>query len=715
MSWRNLGMGVLVLGIAGCGGGPKPTPVAGDAVAPAMPGPPVAAPKMPGPPAATAQKMPGPPGATPASSAKPDAASDPAELAIPLVGPPGGMPTIVAKPVIPEPDGPEVSITIAFDPNSGFDDLSARFAKARAEQIVQGNGDPQLEQMYDAAKNTPFQGSKTAPDRLKFLKSWQEAKPEDPAPLILQAHLHIQIAWAARGSGFAGTVTQEGWETFRIELRNALTVAKAAENLNANDPEVYHLLVILAKGLGAKREHLDRYVEAGRKIFPAYYPLYCSASEYLLPRWHGEEGDCGKFADAMSTAIGGDEGLIAYARIAMTTNYYDKDMLFYEYDAKKLAAGCKLMEQKFPNATYLLNFLAINSLKSQDHAAAQKFYARLRKGQPQMRQWGQQWQYEQFKAFAEAPAVTDVADEVHWPYATGADDIAYLDGGKVFVTSPKALGEGVRLWNREDMRQPSGALRPFPDKVAELQGGGKRLMLSAGSSRDCTIVSISLDDPEDPVVYKHPGQSLGAALSPDGKTAATLREKKVHLWDPSTAQELHELPGTFDQVQMGFSPDGQRLLVTSAKSKQVFDVVEGKLLHEATPATAVDNVRVYNIDEFWDSNTLLGTGMRSDGKFRVIKWLPEQRKMIGFMRKLPQQQLKIEAVSKNFVIFSESGRGLSPALHIHRMSDGKHLRTIVGHYDLVQRVLISPNESEFATVEFRGPVRFWKLEPQGAQ
>jgi WD40 repeat protein len=689
MSWRMLAIGALILGIAGCGGNSNPAPVAGN---------PAPAPALPGPPGATANL----PGLAPLDSA---------DLAIPLVGDAGSLPE-APKPTTPEPEAAEVKVLLEIDPNSSFDELSARFAKARADKVVQPNGLTELEQLYLVAMATPFGGKITAKERLAFFDAWHQAKPEDATPLILKAHAHIKIAWEARGSGAAASVTDEGWQVFKDELGNALKVARTAEALKPDDPELYHVLIILAKGLGGKREHVDRYVTEGRKIFPAYHPLYTATAEYLLPRWHGEPGDCGKFAEDVRTAIGGEEGLIAYARIALITNCYDSNMLYQEYDSAKLTEACMIMETRFPNATNLLNFLAINAWKSQDHAAARRYFARLQKLKPDLRQWGSEWNYMQFTQYCEEPVDSDPPDEFHWGYPDGTNFAAYLDGGKVLATCPNGEHHQIRIWKRDDLREPTGMLPKFPDGVWEMQGAGRRLMITAGTHQEHVIITFSLDDLEDPLIYKHPLVHTGAILSPDGKTAAAVHDKRVRLWDPATGDQLHELPISVQDSRMAFSPDSSRFMVTDLKGTHIYDVLEGKQLFELKQSGEVGGVRLHRIDLFWDSATLFGTGNKVGGKFRVVRWTPADNKVVELLRYPNTRHTNILAVSKNFVVMSESGLNLPKELHIHRPSDGKHLRTIRGYQG---RVLISPDEKELVVASYHGPLRFWKLGQLGAQ
>jgi hypothetical protein len=683
-------VGSLVL-LAGCGGNPNPAPVANSANVPSA----------------------NVPGSAPLAQPEPEVETGPP---VPFAGRPDGAPVIAAKPAISAgPDLlPEVA-QIEIDPSSNTDDLSQRFAQARTEMKQRPSGDFELEAMYSAATTAPYQGKNGIEDRIGFLKEWSTAKPEDPTPLIILARLYVRWGWEARGSGFVGTVSAEGYRLFEERLKQGAKYAQAAEKLQPKDPELYRTLVDLGKGLGAKREHVDRWVEAGRNICPNYFPLYEATVEYLLPRWHGEPGDCERFAEAICTAVGGDDGLEAYARIAMQTNCYDHDMLYTsEYDPQKIAAGSEIMGKRFPQARSILHFAALVAWKSQNQALAQSYLGRLRKMKPEMRHWGSQRRYEQYVTFCEGAPCPDVADELFWPFLHGTDDIAYLEEGHTLVTSPQAKYELVRLWDRTDLRRPKGAIPEFPDKVAELQGGGKQLLLAAGGSKDNTTVALALDNLEEPVVFKAPGQHLGGVLSPDGKTAATQRNSTVVLWDPKTGETLHELASDDSHTRLCFSPDGQRLMVATLKVNRIFDVLEGKQIGELPANQQTDGLHLSQFTGFFDSEVLLCRSLNGKGKMSLARWLSGENEAVEFLRIPPGRNLQIESISKRYLILEETGSEVPPLLHVHRMSDGKYLRTIQGHYGHLSKVLVSPDESELAVVEFGGPVRFWKLPPLGA-
>src|SRR5262245_55139518 len=61
-----------------------------------------------------------------------------------------------------------------------------------------------------------------------------------------------------------------------------------------------------------------------------------------------------------------------------------------------------------------------------------------------------------------------------------------------------------------------------------------------------------------------PGDCQAFALSPDGKTRATVEFLCVRLWDARTGREIREIEvDSYHAYAMSFTPDGRHLLVHS--------------------------------------------------------------------------------------------------------------------------------------------------------
>jgi hypothetical protein len=152
--------------------------------------------------------------------------------------------------------------------------------------------------------------------QMEALEKWLKAKPQSTAAHIALAEGYTDYAWKARGSGFAETVPEQGWDRFYERLaraRAALIEVRAAPD---KGPHWYSTMQTVALGEAWDQDEYDALFEEAVRNEPLYYHFYSARARYLLPRWYGEEGDWERFADASATKIGGKEGSILYAHIA---------------------------------------------------------------------------------------------------------------------------------------------------------------------------------------------------------------------------------------------------------------------------------------------------------------------------------------------------------------------------------------------------------------
>lgn len=117
------------------------------------------------------------------------------------------------------------------------------------------------------------------------------ARRPDADPWIvknLRGRLFILLAWDSRGSGFANTVTEEGWEGFHKNIRLARDQLKPAWRLRPDLPQTCAemLTVSMADGEGLNESALDWFGKANEAQYD-YLGAYNTMATTLLPRWNG--------------------------------------------------------------------------------------------------------------------------------------------------------------------------------------------------------------------------------------------------------------------------------------------------------------------------------------------------------------------------------------------------------------------------------------------
>jgi hypothetical protein len=95
------------------------------------------------------------------------------------------------------------------------------------------------------------------------------------------------LAWAARGGGYANTVTSQGWKMFAQGLATAENALTNAWRLNPNDPRIAVKMMTVELGQGRGRDRLELWFHRAMQADPDD----CDACEaklyYLEPKWYG--------------------------------------------------------------------------------------------------------------------------------------------------------------------------------------------------------------------------------------------------------------------------------------------------------------------------------------------------------------------------------------------------------------------------------------------
>ena len=118
------------------------------------------------------------------------------------------------------------------------------------------------------------------------LDEWVAKDVTDATPLLLRAQHSYDLGWAARGRGFADTVSARGQEQFTDYLNSALADINAALAISEANPFGFYLRLRILQSGGPSVEFFRAFADAIAK-YPDYYPLYEIALATLQPRWGG--------------------------------------------------------------------------------------------------------------------------------------------------------------------------------------------------------------------------------------------------------------------------------------------------------------------------------------------------------------------------------------------------------------------------------------------
>ena len=132
----------------------------------------------------------------------------------------------------------------------------------------------QMEQFY-------FQVEKT------LFTNW----PESSFPWLFKGQFYVTHAWAARGSGYAYTVTEEGWKHFAERLAVAEEALQRAWGMNPSDVRIPLAMLNVELGQGRGRQRMERWFSLAMSIDTNSYAACRAKLYYLEPKWHGSEAD----------------------------------------------------------------------------------------------------------------------------------------------------------------------------------------------------------------------------------------------------------------------------------------------------------------------------------------------------------------------------------------------------------------------------------------
>ncbi|WP_166442665.1 DUF4034 domain-containing protein [Phragmitibacter flavus] len=262
-----------------------------------------------------------------------------------------------------------------------FDELEKEASAARASKEVFGNGSWKIAQFYRAfeRKNRDAQGIWNVTE--DTLNAWLKAFPNSLTARIAYADFLTDYAWHARGTGYADTVTPEGWRLMGQRLSKADEVLAEARQLAVPEKEkdpVLHLVALrVALGKGPDKPAWDKIVVEGRAAEPTFWDYDVARAYSLLPRWYGEPGEWEAFASEAAERPDGP-GVEVYARIVMHMLDFHKNV-FKNSKASwpKTKEGLDILLKKYPDSLELLSYAAMLATNAYDNASAKVYFGEL--------------------------------------------------------------------------------------------------------------------------------------------------------------------------------------------------------------------------------------------------------------------------------------------------------------------------------------------------
>lgn len=158
------------------------------------------------------------------------------------------------------------------------------------------------------------------------------------ASLVLRAHRHNTLAWAARGTGAASTIDDEAREVLRQNLAAGEAVLTEAHRLCPGHPEAPAQMVKMLGPWGGEPDDLRRWFDIAVAAQFDYQDAYVSYMHYSQPRWGGSQRTLTDF---------GQECLATGRFDTEVPNYYRFAIQYVALDSKdKIAVWGRSSVQK---------------------------------------------------------------------------------------------------------------------------------------------------------------------------------------------------------------------------------------------------------------------------------------------------------------------------------------------------------------------------------
>ena len=129
----------------------------------------------------------------------------------------------------------------------------------------------------------------------KIYPAYQKAMPGSWYPLLFKAQNEIQWAWDARGSGWANTVTPQGWKLMGERIAAARSTLEQAWRIDPTQSPIAREMVTVCMA-ESDRQGLEQWFRRGIEANPDDYQLCHNKLYAIMPRWLGSHEEMLAFA-----------------------------------------------------------------------------------------------------------------------------------------------------------------------------------------------------------------------------------------------------------------------------------------------------------------------------------------------------------------------------------------------------------------------------------
>jgi Domain of unknown function (DUF4034) len=216
---------------------------------------------------------------------------------------------------------------------------------------------------------------------IAMLKKWIAANPNSTAARLSLAYLYVNYSWAARGGGFADSISDAQWKLFYERNAQAKALLLEATLFTDKDPFWYELMQLVARNEGWSQSVARKLFDEAVAFEPGYYHYYIDYSRYLEPQWYGKPGDIQTFADETAKRVPEPDSSMLYFWIFSNRACYCQDAQeeLPHASYEKLRQGYANIARLYGVSNLNANRFAFMSTSFRDQAAAREAFANITK------------------------------------------------------------------------------------------------------------------------------------------------------------------------------------------------------------------------------------------------------------------------------------------------------------------------------------------------
>jgi rhomboid protease GluP len=374
--------------------------------------------------------------------------------------------------------------------------LEGRVATALANLNDLPDGTSTYSGIFAGISHTAEYGGLPPELLLERFADWRRQYPGSAVPDLLESNLYQELAWAARGSGFAKSVRAQDWALFRYRIHLAQAILDAVAPRASGHPYWYTMSINVGLDGTTPVESLRATFDEGARRFPEYLPMYGAMLRVLMPRWQGSAEAVADFIEEVSRFRDDSTYARLYAIYASLEgdqgNVFDGPV-----DWERMREGLRQLQARYPESDFVLNQFAYLACRQGDTATYTMLRERMGE-RPSSTAWSEVWSPAACDKSIEAAAASQ-AGLVSTPLGDGAGTLATIDAEWVRRQTSAALeaAEPVRAAITRYFEQhgtlPSDDLLHAAPEFRASSPMGTAVSVGVGVSIDMKLIGGPLD------------------------------------------------------------------------------------------------------------------------------------------------------------------------------------------------------------------------------